>query len=305
LAGTLPDLDILYSFFTNDVGRLVAHRGLTHSFFLAPLAAYLLAPLFARLAARTGLSRRQWFWLFFWCFMTHIVIDLVTVYGTQVFYPFTRYPYALSSMFIIDPFYAFPLIGGVLYFLLSRTALRRRRRVLIAVVSLTTFYIITAIVFRTYADHRFAAALDEQSIDYARIETFSSPFNIVMWRAAVITADANLSAWYSLWSPNEAIVFTRTPAHPQRQQLDSFATADSDVAKLRRFSKGFYRYQEHADGIAWIDLRFVAGDVYPFRYLVAARNDAGELYPLQTARRLAVGERPPVSTIFTQLYEQL
>ena len=305
LVGTLPDLDIIHSFFTDDVGRLVSHRSVTHSFILVPFAAYLCSKLFVRIAPRTALSSRQWFWILFWCFTTHIVIDLSTVYGTQIFYPISRYPYALSSLFIIDPFYTIPLLGGLAYFVLSKSPVENRRHVLIAIAALTTLYIVAAIMFRTYANHRFEAALQQQEINYLQIETFNSPFNILIWRTVVITEDANLSAWYSLLSPNKPIVFNRTASHAERAKLDSFAVHDTDLAKLIRFSKGFYRYEEDTDGVKWIDLRFVAGGMYPFRYLVAVRNDTGELQPLDAAEHIRMQRRAPLGVIFKKLYEHI
>ncbi len=305
LAGTLPDLDIIHSFFTNDVGRLVSHRGVTHSFILVPFAAYLFSRLFVRLAPRTALSAQQWFWLFFWCFTTHIILDLLTVYGTQIFYPLSRYPYALASLFIIDPFYTFPLIGGLAYFAISRTPVMHRRHVLISIATLTSLYIVMAMVFKTYANHRFEAALDRQEIDYQQIETLNSPFNVLLWRAVVITEDANLSAWYSILSPNKPIVFNQTVAYLEREKLNAFATPGSDLAKLIRFSKGFYRYEEDTEGVKWIDLRFVAGGMYPFRYLVAKRNDEGELRPLTTATQVKIKRRAPIKVIFEELYENI
>ena len=305
LAGTLPDLDIIHSFFTDDVGRLVSHRGVTHSFIVVPFAAYLLSKLFVRIAPRTALSVKQWFWLFFWCFTTHIVIDLLTVYGTQILYPLSRYPYALSSLFIIDPFYSFPLIGGLIYFMLSKAPIMNRRRVLVSIAALGTLYIVTAIVFRAYANHRFEVALEQQEINYQQVETFNSPFNILVWKASVITEDANLSAWYSLLSPTEVIVFNYTAAYSERKKLDAFASRDTDLAKLIRFSKGFYRYEEDTDGVKWVDLRFVAGGMYPFRYRVAVRNDAGELQPLATAERIRIERRAPIRMIFKELYEHI
>ena len=305
LAGTLPDLDIIHSFFTNDVGRLVAHRSVTHSLIIVPFAAYLFSRLFVRLAPKTALSAKQWFWLFFWCFTTHIILDLLTVYGTQIFYPFSRYPYALSSLFIIDPFYTFPLIGGLAYFALSKAPVMHRRHVLISIATLTSLYIVMAIVFKTHANHRFEAALDRQEIDYQQVETFNSPFNILVWRAVVITKDANLNAWYSILSPNKPIVFNQTVAYAEREKLSAFATPGSDLAKLIRFSKGFYRYEEDTEGVKWIDLRFVAGGMYPFRYLVAVRNDEGELQPLTTATQIKIKRRAPIKAIFSELYEHI
>lgn len=305
IAGTLPDLDILNNFFTNDVGRLVAHRGATHSFIIAPIAAYLFSRLFVRIAPRSTLSSQQWFWLLFWCFTTHIVIDLMTVYGTQIFYPFSSYPYALSRLFIIDPFYTIPLILGLAYFVLAKTSVMNRRNVLIAIAGWTTFYMIVAIVFGTYANHRFKEALNQQAIDYRQQQTFNAPFNIFVWRTVVITEDSSLNAWYSILHPNKAIVFNHTDAHPDRAKLDAFAAGNSDLSKLIRFSKGFYRYVEDAKGVQWIDLRFVAGGMYPFRYKVAERNGAGELQPLTTARRARIEERPSAKVIFRELYEHI
>ena len=305
IAGTLPDLDILHSFFTNDTGRLVSHRGVTHSFIIVPIVAYLCSKLFVRIAPRTALSVTQWFWLFFWCFTTHIVIDLMTVYGTQIFYPLSRHPYALSSLFIIDPFYTIPLIIGLAYFVLAKTSVASRRNVLIAMVVLTTFYMVAAITFGAYANHRFKESLDQQEIAYQKIETFNAAFNILIWRTAVITEDGSLNAWYSLLHPNKEIVFNRTAAHPERAKLDAFAIGNTDLAKLVRFSKGFYRYVEDGESIQWIDLRFVAGGMYPFRYRVAERKATGELQLLMPATRVRIKRRPPFRAILQELYEHI
>ncbi|MBC6413744.1 MAG: metal-dependent hydrolase [Chromatiales bacterium] len=305
IAGTLPDLDILYNFFTNDVGQLVSHRGVTHSFIIAPIAAYLFSKLFFRIAPRSGLSSRQWFWLFFWCFTTHILIDWMTVYGTQIFYPLSRYPYALSRLFIIDPFYTIPLIVGLAYFVISKAPVMSRRSVLVATATLTSFYIVAAITFGTYANHRFEEALARQEINYRQMQTYAAPFNILIWRTIVITEDGSLNAWYSLLHPNKAIVFNRTDVHPERTKLDTFLASNTDLAKLKRFSKGFYRYVEVAEGIQWIDLRFSAGGMYPFRYLVAKRDATGELQPLPTARRVEVKRRPSIKVIFDELYKHI
>ena len=305
LAGTLPDLDVIHNFFTDDVGRLVSHRSVTHSLIIVPFAAYFFSRLFVRLTPQTALSAKQWFWLFFWCFTTHIILDLLTVYGTQIFYPLSRYPYALSSLFIIDPFYTLPLIGGLVYFARSKAPVANRRYVLISIATLTSLYIVLALVFRMEASHRFETALNEQGIDYQQVETLNSPFNILVWRAVVMTEDANLNAFYSILNPDKTMVFNQTLAYSEREKLNAFAAPGSDLAKLIRFSKGFYRYEEDTEGVKWTDLRFAAGGTYPFRYLVAVRDDEGELKPLTTAKRLEVARRSPIKSIFDELSENI
>ncbi len=55
-------------------------------------------------------NERQWFWLVFLCLSTHGILDSFTVYGTQLMWPITEYPFAVSNLFIIDSLYTLPLL---------------------------------------------------------------------------------------------------------------------------------------------------------------------------------------------------
>ena len=52
-------------------------------------------------------------WMVWLCLVTHPLLDAFTVYGTQVLLPFSDYPVAWSTLFIIDPLYTLPLVVGV------------------------------------------------------------------------------------------------------------------------------------------------------------------------------------------------
>ena len=305
VAGTLPDLDILYSFFTDDVGRLVSHRGITHSFVVMPFVAYILSRLVARVAPRAQLSKQRWFWLFFWCFVTHIVLDWMTVYGTQIFYPISHYPFALASLFIIDPFYTVPLLFAIGWVCLARAEAIQRQRVLIGVLLITTTYLLASVVCKHYAEHQFKDALAAQQIAYQKLETLNTPFNIVVWRAVVVSEDAIINGWYSLLNPAKPIQFIRTPKHPKRAEIDALAKHSRALSDLIRFSKGFYRYEENAAGIEWIDLRFGVAGAYPFRYLVA-QDEAGVLQLATHVQLSSVARRrPSASEIFKEVWRHL
>lgn len=97
----LPDLDYLLT----AVDRLAFiryHRGLTHSLMAVPL--------FALLGAGVGLVLfgPRWFRPLFLLGLAtltcHLLLDLATAYGTQVFSPFTRRKLTLDWLFIIDPY---------------------------------------------------------------------------------------------------------------------------------------------------------------------------------------------------------
>ena len=57
--------------------------------------------------ARPGLRRLAYFAVFL-CLTTHALLDALTIYGTQLFWPVWKEPIALGSMFIIDPAYTLP-----------------------------------------------------------------------------------------------------------------------------------------------------------------------------------------------------
>src|SRR5690606_5920512 len=52
----------------------------------------------------------QWYWLFFLAFITHILLDSFTAYGTQVFQPFSNFRLAFNNISIVDPLYTIPFL---------------------------------------------------------------------------------------------------------------------------------------------------------------------------------------------------
>jgi len=117
----LPDLDALFAL-GGPVLNFVHHRGMTHSLLggagLALLGALLLWRLF----------RAQPYWrLVLWTFLgvvLHIGMDVLTPYGTQVFWPWTAKRYTADALFILDYFYT----GLMVVALLSIRMVRQQRQ---------------------------------------------------------------------------------------------------------------------------------------------------------------------------------
>ena len=85
IAGTIPDLDVLASHFTDTTRALAIHRGFTHSVVFSGL----FAPVFGWIVSRYESYKdlKSWTWLFFWAFVTHPLLDAHTTWGTQLFWP--------------------------------------------------------------------------------------------------------------------------------------------------------------------------------------------------------------------------
>ncbi|MGA1495843.1 MAG: metal-dependent hydrolase, partial [Rhodothermales bacterium] len=94
--GTLPDLDVVASLFLDPVASLSAHRAATHSFPVVLLAAPLLAWAIKRLHEDNRTTYLDWVLLTSLTLATHILVDLFTVYGTQIFWPVSNHPFGVD-----------------------------------------------------------------------------------------------------------------------------------------------------------------------------------------------------------------
>ncbi|MEE8177334.1 MAG: metal-dependent hydrolase [Acidobacteriota bacterium] len=101
LGAVFPDSDTFARiFYSNELAWLENHRGLTHSLLALPVFALLLGVLSCLLA-------RQRKWLLLTCFYgigiaSHIVMDLITSYGTMIWTPASNARAAWDMTFILD-----------------------------------------------------------------------------------------------------------------------------------------------------------------------------------------------------------
>ena len=102
VVATLPDLDVFVSL-GDPVSDFTYHRSATHSLLMQSLAAAPIAWLILRFHARERERWRSWILLVWLALVTHSLLDLCTIYGTQLLWPLTNHPFAVGSVFIIDP----------------------------------------------------------------------------------------------------------------------------------------------------------------------------------------------------------
>jgi inner membrane protein len=296
IGGTLPDLDVVIDH-GNPVLNMVRHRAESHSLFYLTL----LAPLLAWVAARvhgeaSGFKRRaapslnrtpsgasdtrsvgawgpdfkRW-WLAMWLVLiTHPLLDTMTVYGTQLLMPFTDRPFAVGSVFIIDPAYTLPLIVGIVAAL--RLKNDRGLKWNAVALAISTVYLGWSMLAQYQVTAIARASLPAPNIAAADLLVTPSPFNTVLWRLVATTPEQYFEGHYSLLDAEPSVRWT---AHPRGEKLIEQHGAVEAVARIAAFSQGFFKMQSADGRVMLTDLRMGQEPTYTFHFDLGMANEVG------------------------------
>ncbi len=266
--GTLPDLDVLIAY-GDAVRDMTFHRGFSHSLFvLAPLSVLLWGLLQWRWKPARAAPAR-WLGVLALPLLTHPLLDSLTVYGTQLFWPLQSAPVMGGSVFIIDPLYTLPLLVGVV--LAWRAAADAAvRRALLGGLLLSTAYLGWGLAAQARVDAIAARSLAGSGLEQAPRLVVAAPFNTLLWRVVVLTPEGYLEGLHSLVADAGQIRFE---AHRFERDLLQEAGGLWAVQRLLWFSHGFQRADVHDGELVLSDLRMGQHPVFFFQHAVARRAD--------------------------------
>jgi inner membrane protein len=264
VAGTMPDLDVFVPL--GDVVKdFTYHRSASHSLFILALVTPLLVWLITRIHADTRELRKRWMLTIYLVFATHVLLDSLTAYGTQIFWPFVTTPVSLSSVFIIDPSYTLPLLIGVIAALVMTRDSDRGHLVNRFGLIASTAYLGWTLVAKGIVDRNFEDALDAQGIAYQKVFSTPAPFNTLLWRAVARVENGYYEGYYSLFDDGNDIDFSY---YPSRDELLVDIADHWPVQRLQWFSRGFYSVSERQGDIVISDLRMGLEPSYVFQFKV-------------------------------------
>jgi inner membrane protein len=281
VCGTLPDLDAFVDY-GDAVNNMTRHRADSHALLWLTLLAPVIAAAIARLHGEWDRWRRWWLavWL---VLVTHPLLDVMTVYGTQLLRPFTSHPYGVGSVFIIDPLYTLPLVVGVVAALRSVavTGLRWNQ----AGLFLSTAYLAWSVAAQQWVTTQAHASLRAQGIAAERVLVTPTAFNTVLWRIVAMDGERYHEGFYSLLDGQRPVAFD---AFDRGAPLQAALAGNAAVQRLAWFSHGFVRFAERAGVVRVADLRMGQEPFYVFDFEVA-RRQSPTLAPMVPQR---VGGRP-------------
>ncbi|MEJ5329960.1 MAG: metal-dependent hydrolase [Desulfobaccales bacterium] len=313
----LPDADFLL-LFIDRVSYLRHHRGLTHSLFMLPVLA-LLGGLLAR-----WLGGRQWFrpavLLGVVVLASHLFLDVLTSYGTQLLSPFSRQKFTLDLLFIVDIYLLMILAPGAVAGFVGGT----RRWPAVLSLSLALGYLALVGWYHSEALRQARQLFGPEAVSVAALP---QPFSPRRWHLVATLPEEWREAFVELpWRAADPApgnhpprVVTVRPAFPPRvpevswrppaeavvlswpaQRLDQ-TPAPEAAWLLSRFLE-FARFPQLAvveqhpgfTSATWVDLRFsLPGAAFPFA-LTLDLDEQGRLvdYDWGRGRRWGVFTRP-------------
>ncbi|NRD22638.1 metal-dependent hydrolase [Winogradskyella litoriviva] len=271
IAGTIPDLDVFASHFTDTVSALAMHRGFTHSIVFSVL----FAPIFGWLVSRYEKYKdfKGWSWLFFWALITHPILDAHTTWGTQLFWPLDL-RLAFKTIFVVDPLYTLPFLVCVILVMFQNRTSKKRRLYNNIGLTMSTVYLAITFLLKSLAFTKFEKALQRENINYTQLDTRPSPLNTILWNANVETNDYYLLGDYSFFDTKNITFKT----YPKNHDLLGDLLENEKVKRMIAISEGWFTINKIDDKLYYNDLRFGLMNFEPnsqdfvFRYLIDVDN---------------------------------
>jgi inner membrane protein len=183
VGGMAADLDILIRSGSDPLVALTYHRHFTHSLAFIPIGG-VLAALPWILRTRHAEDRRAIVAATTVGYATHALLDALTTYGTQLWWPLSNARVALSGVSIVDLLFSVPLAWGVV-----RAARRVRRRPALVALAWCLAYLGFGLVQRYRAVRAATELATSRGHRIDRVDAFPNAFCNFVWRTAYRTGD--------------------------------------------------------------------------------------------------------------------
>lgn len=295
VCATLPDLDVFIPH-GDVIQDMTLHRGDTHSLFWITLVAPLIAYGVSRIHREVSFAR---WWLLVWlALIFHPLLDVTTIYGTQLLRPFTDYPFGVGCIFIIDPLFSIPVIVGAAVALSWRSPHALRWNA--AGMALSATYLAWSFIAQYHVTGIARQALRDQGIETAQVSVNPIAFNTVLWRVMALTSEGYVEGFYSLLDDTRHIEFRQ---HARGEALYERLRSNASVERLAWFTHGFFR-MERRDGLVTItDLRLGMEPDFTFTFALFEDRDGrfAPITPRQVGPALGSGTREAFPWIWRRL----
>ena len=251
LLGTAPDLDIIAYLWLDAAEQLRWHRGISHSLLILPFVSILFGWILTKIHKTKKLKFTHAAWFVFATWASHIFIDCLNTYGTQIFEPFSDYRFAFNSIFIIDLFFTLPmLLALVLCLFFCKKKPRLRVFLQYTTIVWLSLYFIASLSFKQMAERHFAQKFHEWGVTPIDTMSAPAPLNIFAWRGVARDDEKYYVMYWSLFdsAERESVISEFDTGH----HLEAPFRGGKEFESLRWFSQGWrktYQREEEPNAI--------------------------------------------------------
>jgi inner membrane protein len=271
ILGTLPDLDVFLPY-GGEVEAFTYHRGFSHSLLVHLLISPLLVWVITTCHQGTALYKKHWFWMVLLCLSTHGILDSFTVYGTQLLWPITEYPFAVSNLFIIDPIYTLPLLIAFVVVLLPNIQPKSASKINMLALAISSLYLCWSLAAKVYIDDKVAIALNDRQIKANHYLSTPAPFSTLLWRILIMSDGQYYEGYVSVF---DSVSDVSLDVYDSSDYLLENIQDAWGVQRLQWFTKGFYSVKQDENNIVLSDLRMGVECSYAFNFLVGKQTNNG------------------------------
>jgi inner membrane protein len=209
VAAVFPDIDYL-TFWIHPLLFLAEwHRAATHSFVMMPVSSIAMGSIAAILV------KARWKWPVYSAvcavaISTHILSDMITIYGTQIFNPISDYKAVIGTTFVIDGYFTgIVLTGLILSALLKRYNNRYHRTVALLMIGVLLSYLGLQTYFRSVANDFARQYAKQQQFQTQAIHSIPQPFSPTYWKIIIESNDSFHVSYINVMPADWHHMFTR------------------------------------------------------------------------------------------------
>lgn len=261
IVATIPCLDEL-------IARIAFYYGSTyngtffHSILFLLIASPLVAWILSKLNPNSPYSLAKCCVLVFWTLAAHIILDIFTVSGVQIFAPFSSWRIAVTSIAPMDLFFSFLLFASVIITLIVKQ-FKLKTVILWCSLFFTALYLAFSVINKLYIRTEFEHLLQEHNLPHSRIGIFPIAGSNFKWNCVAQNGNSYWQSYLSNFS-NHSADFN---IFAQNNHYIADFKNDTNIQSLKKVTNNFYHITvsydtlSRAQTIIITDLRYARKNI--------------------------------------------
>ena len=254
LSALTPDLDI---FLRSDIDPLLFfeyHRQFTHSLIFIPIGGLICSLIFLyTIPKKYGLSFKEIYFFSTIGYATHGLVDALTSYGTQLFWPFTDKRVSFNLISVIDPLFTLPII-----FLLILSLFNKNKLYVFFAVFWIFFYLSLSSLQKNRATDLILDKVEHRGHQPKNILVKPSFANIIIWKTIYEYNDTYYVDAVKLTTIHrffDGTSIEKLNLNKSYKWLDKNSQQAKDIERFRWFADGYLAISPF-DANKIIDVRY-------------------------------------------------